>query len=153
MISRKLQGHLEIGEFLFLCWKSKILCKILKSSRKAAILKKQLTHAHSVCLDVSCRFALLTHRSELTKKAWGNIIHHLHSSHIAPYLPPSPQFCITLIFSFLLCITGIPFKKQCLCKIWGGNKLHNGKCASSKYRHKTTTKLYINLPDHSLLVS
>ena len=81
-------------------------------------------------------------------RAYGHVITkisricHLHISHNAPFLPPSPPPAKKILnnpcFSFLLGITTVPreIKNNAYAKLggWGGaNKVHCGKCASGEW--------------------
>ena len=59
------------------------------------------------------------------------VLRHLHVSHNAPFLPPSPQILHNLCFSFLLNITAAPRETEnnACAKFWGANKAHYGRCA------------------------
>ena len=50
---------------------------------------------------------------------------HLHFSHDAPCLPPTPQILHNLYFSFLLGITAVPreIKNNAYAELWGAKVL------------------------------
>ena len=67
-------------------------------------------------------------------------IRHLHISHKAPYMPPSPPppqifHNLSGCFSFLLDITAVPreIENNSYAKFWEAKKAHHGRCASGVY--------------------